>query len=422
MTSFQTTPAKPLLVVGAGIAGITSALEAAETGHHVLLLEQAHSVGGRVLRNLQYFPKMCPPSCGMEINTRRLEDNPRIRVLVGTHLIGASEVSGGWKVTIRQEPRYVNANCTACGECSKVCPEKVPDAFNLGLQQVPAIRLPHKGAWPHLYAIDREACPSGCDKCVAACEYGAIELNAKAKEEDLEVAAIIVATGWKPYPKENLKELGGNTLKDVISNVEMERIASPDGPTQGKILRPSTNEPPKKVAFVQCAGSRDVNHLAYCSAVCCLASLKQACYVRENIPEAQVTMYYIDRRTPGRNEDFLTKVSEMEGVRLVKGKVGKIEQDPNGSLKLRLEDVEQNTIVEESADLVVLATGMQPNVTEQDVPASLITRDQDGFGLENMEKGLLVAGVAHRPEEVAATVRDATGAAAKAIVAAQRSA
>jgi quinone-modifying oxidoreductase subunit QmoA len=198
----------------------------------------------------------------------------------------------------------------------------------------------------------------------------------------------------------------------------MERLASPGGPTGGKILRPSNGEPPTKVAFVQCAGSRDVNHLPYCSGVCCLASLKQAQYVKDQYPEAEVTMYYIDRRTPGRNEDVLLKVSELEGVRLVKGKVGKIEQ-VNGNLTLHLEDVEAGAKIEAEADLVVLATGMMPTAADDDL--ALFTRkDDDGFVLDDIGARVTVAGVARRPEDVAASVRDATGAAARALVAAGR--
>jgi quinone-modifying oxidoreductase subunit QmoA len=172
------------------------------------------------------------------------------------------------------------------------------------------------------------------------------------------------------------------------------------------------------VAFVQCAGSRDVNHLNYCSGVCCLASLKQAQYVKEQLPEAEVTMYYIDRRTPGRNEDFLLKATALEGVKLVKGKVGKVEQN-GGNLKLHVEDVENETILEAEHDLVVLATGMVPNAVDDDL-AVFTRKDDDGFVLDDLGSKVTVAGVARRPEDVAASVRDATGAAARALVAAGR--
>ncbi|NWG00363.1 MAG: CoB--CoM heterodisulfide reductase iron-sulfur subunit A family protein [Thermoanaerobaculaceae bacterium] len=407
---------RPMLVIGAGIAGITAALEAAEAGREVVLVEREASVGGRVLRTHHYFPKLCPPSCGMEINTRRLERNPRITVLTATTVAGANRTTGGWSVTLNHAPAYVNSRCTACGECQAVCPAKVADPFNLGMCQVPAIRLPHPNAWPKRFVLDRSACPADCRACVDACRYGAIDLAATPTTSTLEVSAIVVATGWQPYPLDKLPELGGGVLSDVISNVQMERLAAASGPTGGKILRPSDGKAPTRVAFVQCAGSRDVNHLPYCSGVCCLASLKQAMYVKEQLPEAEVTIYYIDRRTPGRNEDFLLKAAGMAGVRLVKGKVGKVVQGENSQLALTVEDAEAGQLLHDRADLVVLATGMMPNLATIPLPLELC-RDTDAFVLDDSKGRIFAAGVARRPEDVAATVRDATGAAAKALAA-----
>jgi quinone-modifying oxidoreductase subunit QmoA len=408
---------QPLLVVGAGIAGVTAALEAAEAGREVVLVEKEATIGGRVLRSHHYFPKLCPPSCGMEINARRLERNPRVRVVTSAEVAQASRVGQGYEVTLRHAPAFVNERCTACGKCTEVCPAKVADPFNLGMGEVPAIRLPHPAAWPHRFVLDREACGTGCKACVDACAYGAIDLDAKATEEKLTVGAVVIATGWQPYPLEKLTELGGGRLKDVIANVQLERLASASGPTGGKILRPSDGQPPKRVAFVQCAGSRDVKHLGYCSGVCCLASLKQAVYVHEQDPEAEITIYYIDRRAPGRNEDMLTRVAGLQGVRLVKGKVGSVEAGEAGSLILKVEDVESGRLVSAHADLVVLATGMVPNSKATSLPFDL-TQDEDGFILDAVDRGVVVAGVARRPEDVAASVRDATGAAARAMVAA----
>ncbi len=402
------TNAAPLMVVGAGISGVTAALEAAEAGREVILVEREPSIGGRVLRSHNYFPKLCPPSCGMELNTRRLERNPRIMVFTNTTVTKAEKDGDGWSVTLKTAPAFVNARCTVCDDCSKACPVKVADPFNMGLTEVPAIRLPHLDAWPARYSLDR--------KCVDACKFGAIDLNAQATEKTVTVGAAVMATGWHPYPLENLTDLGGGVLPDVINNVTLERLAAPSGPTGGKILRPSDNAAPAKVAFVQCAGSRDVNHLPYCSGVCCLASMKQAMYVKEQLPESEVTIFYIDRRTPGRNETMLTQVTEMEGVNLVKGKVGKVSQGDKG-LVLRVEDVESGQLLEAEADLVVLATGMVSNLTA-DAPPFAVQTDDDGFGLDNKEAKLFVTGVARRPEDVAASVRDATGAAAKACVAA----
>jgi quinone-modifying oxidoreductase, subunit QmoA len=404
---------KPLLVVGAGIAGITAALEAAEFGQDVVLLEKEPSVGGRVLRNHQYFPKMCPPACGMEINTKRLDRNPRVRVMTQAQVTAAARDGDGWRVTVRTAPQYVTSACTACGDCSKVCPSTVADSFNLGMAKVPAIRIPHVDAWPRRYVLSREACAKDCRACADACKVpGALALDAQETQEELSVSAIVVATGWAPYPVEKLKDLGAGALPDVIANVQLERLAAPAGPTGGKILRPSDGKAPKKVAFVQCAGSRDVNHLAQCSGICCMATSKQSLYVKEQLPDAQVTVYYIDRRTPGRNEALLSQ-AEAAGVKFVKGKVGKVTQGRAGMLLLRVEDIEAGKLGEVEADLVVLATGMDPRGNgELPIPA---TRDADGFVVDDRAARVFAAGVARRPEDVAATVRDATGAAAKAV-------
>jgi quinone-modifying oxidoreductase, subunit QmoA len=406
----------PLMVIGAGIAGVTTALEAAEAGREVILVERESTIGGRVLRSHNYFPKLCPPSCGMELNTRRLERNPRICVATNTTVAAAERDGDDWSVTLKKAPAYVNTRCTACDDCAKVCPSKVPDPFNLGLAEVPAIRLPHLDAWPALYTLDREACVDGCKACVDACKFDAINLDAQPTEETVKVGAVVLATGWHPYPIENLDDLGGGVLPDVIANVTLERLVAPAGPTGGKILRPSDGQAPKTVAFVQCAGSRDVNHQAWCSGVCCLASMKQAMYVNEQLPEAEVTIYYIDRRTPGRNEDMLTRAAALDGVKMIKGKVGKVTQGDGGAMTLRVEDVESGKLLEAKADLVVLATGMTPNLPSADLPFG-ITMDDDGFGLDDPAAKIFMAGVARRPEDVAASVRDATGSAAKAIVA-----
>ncbi|MEJ2189083.1 MAG: heterodisulfide reductase subunit A [Acidobacteriota bacterium] len=402
------------------MAGISAALEAAEAGAEVFVVEREPFIGGRIVRSHNYFPKMCPPTCGMEINIRRLERNPRVRVMTNTRVTGAEQKDGGWSVEVTHEPAWINEKCTVCGDCEGACTTEVQDPYNLGMSTVKAIRLPHLNAWPKRYVFDRSAVGDGEAKKIAdACTYGAVDLDATATTERIEVGAVVVATGWKPYPLEKLEDLGGG-LDDVIANVQMERLASPAGPTGGKILRPSNGGAPNRVAFVQCAGSRDINHLPYCSGVCCLASLKQAIYVKEQLPEAEVTIYYIDRRTPGRNEDFLLKVSELEGVQLIKGKVGRVEQS-NGCLKLRVEDVDNDRILEAEADLVVLATGMMPNAADDDL-ALLTRKDDDGFILDDLQARVTVAGVARRPEDVAASVRDATGAAARALVAAKRGA
>jgi quinone-modifying oxidoreductase subunit QmoA len=408
---------KPLLVVGAGVAGVTAALEAAEAGYSVVLCEREAFVGGRVTRMYQYFPKLCPPSCGLELKLRQLEKNPRVRVLVQTVVAAAEPSAAGWQVRLKSAPAYVNARCTACGACSKVCPAQSKDLFNLGLTEAPVIRLSHADAWPRRYTIDRAACPPGCARCVEACEFDAIDLSAAETTESIEISAVVLATGWRPYAANRLPELGAG-LPNVVANVQVERMASPTGPTRGQILRPSDGGVPKRVAFVQCAGSRDVKHLPYCSGVCCLAALKQASYVKAQHPQAEVTLYYIDRRAPGRNEELLVRMAATEGVHLVKAKVGAVTATDAAQLALDLEDAQSNQLRRDVADLVVLSTGMVPHLGE-DNPFG-VACDADGFGQDDSGRGLFVAGVAQRPQDVVASVRAGTAAAAKAIAAARR--
>jgi quinone-modifying oxidoreductase, subunit QmoA len=216
---------KTLLVIGAGIAGISAALEAAEAGAEVFVVEREPFIGGRVVRSHNYFPKMCPPTCGMEINIRRLERNPRVRVMTNTRVTGAEQKDGGWSVEVTHEPAWINEKCTVCGDCEGACTTEVEDPYNLGMSTVKAIRLPHLNAWPKRYVFDRYAVGDDEAKKIAdACTYGAVDLDATATTERIEVGAVVVATGWKPYPIEKLEDLGGG-LDDVIANVQMERLA-----------------------------------------------------------------------------------------------------------------------------------------------------------------------------------------------------
>ena len=400
-----------LLVIGGGIAGLTAAIEAAEAGCDVILVEKEHHLGGRVARMKEYFPKLCPPACGLEINFRRLKQNPRVTVLTGAQVESLAGAPGDYTATVAVAPRHVTEACTLCGECVKVCPAERPDEFNYGLSTTKAVYLPTATAYPARYAIERSACPAGCDACAKACAYGAVDLNQQPRKETFRVAAVIAATGWAPYDAKRIDNLGFGVVPNVVTNVMFERMAAPTGPTGGKILRPSDGKEPRSVAFVQCAGSRDENHLPYCSAVCCAASLKQTTYVRAALPEAKVTVYYIDIRTSGRLEDFYARVSEDPMLSLVKGKVAKVEADKaSGGVVLEVEDVMGGRKLRETVDLLVLATGIVPQT--KGLPGAAL--DEFGFVATPPGKtGFYGAGCAHRPEEVSATVQDATGAALK---------
>lgn len=405
------------LVVGGGIAGMTTAIETAEVGRDVILLERQPTIGGRVASSYQYFPKLCPPTCGIEINLKRIRINPHIRVLTLAEIESVSGSPGDLEVKITLKPRYVNERCTCCGECAKVCEIERDNDFNFGMDKTKAIYLPHIMAYPQRYVIDPEYVNDpAMKKCVEACEYDAIELDMQPRTLTAKVGAIVWATGWKPYDATKLDNLGFGKIKNVVTNVMMERLAAPTGPTEGKILRPSDQSEIKSIGFVQCAGSRDENHLPYCSAICCLASMKEATYIREQYPDAEIHIFYIDVRSPGRMEDFYVKRQEDEKIHFHRGKVARItENAANGNPILEAENTLTGEITKTEVDMAVLATGMVPN--NVDIKPPLDTPlDEFGFVIQGSEQnGVVGAGVAVRPLDVSQSVQDGTGAALKAM-------
>jgi quinone-modifying oxidoreductase subunit QmoA len=404
---------KPILVVGGGISGITAAVEAAEVGAEVILIEKEPSLGGRVAQLRYYFPKLCPPNCGLEINYRRIKTNPRIKVYTMTEIAEISGEKGSYKVKAVVKPRYVNDNCTACGECEKVCEGERVSEFDFGLRKTKAIYLPHPMAFPMKYVLDKSAlAPGDLERIMSACKYNAIDPDMKEETLEFEVGAIIWATGWKPYDATKLDNLGYGKYANVITNMQMERLASPWGPTGGKILRPSDQSFPKRVAFVQCAGSRDENHLPYCSYICCLASLKQSLYLAEQDPEAEALIFYIDIRTPGRYEKFLRRAQNEARINFIKGKVAKIEEDPETKdLIVTAEDILSGKKIHEKVNMVVLALGMQPSIAGINIKGLEV--DENGFVIS--ENGIIACGCAKMPLDVMTSNETATGAALKAV-------
>ena len=414
---------RSILVVGGGITGLSAALEAAEAGFPVYLAEKEAYLGGRVARMNKYFPKLCPPTCGLEINFRRLKNNPLVQVYTMAEVEKVEGEAGNFEVSLRINPRYVNEKCTACGICESAATTEVPDPFNYGLKQVKAAHLPHEFAFPMRYVLAPEVVGTAeAEQIKAACPYDAIDPDMVARQVDLQVAVIIWATGWHPYEAERIAYYGFGKHRNVITNVMLERFAAANGPTRGKIVRPSDGLEVKRIAFVQCAGSRDENHLPYCSGVCCLASLKQTTYLLEQNPEAQATIFYIDIRALGRYEDFFTKVQADDRVTLVKGKAGEILEDPQtGLVTVQVEDQSTGNILKDQFDLVVLATGMVPNSPAIPVQAAELAHDDSGFILVNQAiPGIVGAGCVKQPADVATCVQDATAAALKAIQAACR--
>ncbi len=419
MTDEKAAPASgSILVVGGGISGLTTAIEAAEVGYEVFLVEKNPYLGGRVAQLNQYFPKLCPPTCGLEINYRRIKDNPRIKVLTLAEVESVSGDAGNYEVAVKVNPRYVNENCTCCNACTEACQAEIDSEYDFGMQKIKGAYLPFEMAFPARYVVAPEIIgTSDAARVQEACKYDAIDLEMEAKTLNLNVGAIVWSTGWQPYDAAQIDNLGFGEYPNIVTNMMMERLAAPNGPTQGKILRPSDNKEPKSVAFVQCAGSRDENHLPYCSYICCMASLKQATYVRERYPDAKIYIFYIDLRTPGyRYERFYESIKEDENIFLIKGKVAEVSADVgNQNVTVVAENAVTGEKVHQEVEMVVLATGMQPTVAAGKLPADLIYND-DGFIVNDFEKGgMFAAGCANKPADVVSSNQNATGMALKAI-------
>jgi len=407
-----------IIVVGGGISGMTAALEAAETGKQVILLEKRAYLGGRVSQLYKYFPKMCHPTCGQEINQRRIKANKNLTILTQAEVSNISGSTGDYSVTVTLAPRYVNSNCTACGECSKAVSTEFDDEFNYGLGKRKGAYLPNAMAYPQHYVIDaRIAGTDEGQKAKAACKYGAIDLDMQTETLDLKAGAIVWATGWQPYDANKIQAYGYDRIANVITNVEFERLMDPHGPTGGKLLRPSDGKEAKDIAFIQCAGSRDKNHLAHCSRICCMASLKQTNYVTEKFGDAgKSTIYYIDIRAIDRFEDFYKAVQANKTVHFIKSKVASIVEDKaSGNPVLRGVDTEGYHRYANQHDLVVLAVGMQPSVDVAAFPIKLLVNAEGFIEHDESNGGIFAAGCSADAYDVNRSVQHATASALRAV-------
>ena len=407
-----------ILVVGGGISGMTAALEAAECGKKVVLVEKSPTLGGRTALLYRYFPKLCHPACGLEINLRRLKGNRNVRVLTLAQVTAISGARGDYTATVKVAPRYVNDNCTACGDCERAVQAEIPNPYNYNLDRTKAAYLPHAMAYPQRYVLDASiAGTEDGERAKSACKYDAVDLDMKEETLEIRAGAVIWATGWEPYDAAKIQPYGYGLYANVITSVEFERLADPHGPTGGKIVRPSDGKEAKNIAFIQCAGSRDENHLRHCSRICCMASLKQSQYVREAYgAEGRSTIYYIDIRAIDRFEDFYQKVLKDPGVQFIKSKVANIVQDgKTGDVILHGVDTEGYHRYANSHDLAVLAIGMQPSVAAADIPAEVIA-DSSGF-IEGAlaGSGVFGAGCATNALDVNRAVQSSTAAALRAI-------
>jgi quinone-modifying oxidoreductase subunit QmoA len=407
-----------ILVVGGGISGVTAAIEAAECGKQVILVEKNPSLGGRVSQLYKYFPKLCYPSCGMEINLRRIKANRNLRVLTMTEVSGVSGESGNYSVTLKTAPRYINDNCTACGECEKAVEAEFDSEYDYGMKKRKGAYLPFNMAYPQRYVLDpRMIGTDDAEKAKAACKYDAIDLDMQESETTITVGAIIWATGWQPFDADKIQPYGHDRIANVVSSVEFERMLDPFGPTGGKIVRPSDGEEAKNVAFIQCAGSRDRNYLKHCSRICCMATLKQTTYLREKFEDDfKASVYYIDIRAIDRIDDFYQNVQNDPNVTFVKSKVASITEDKaTGNPVLHGVDTEGYHRYSNPHDLVVLAIGMEPSVPRDAFPVDVVVNDNGFIEADEKNGGIFAAGCSSDALDVNRAVQSATASALRAI-------
>lgn len=402
-----------ILVVGGGFSGLTAALEAAELGYEVFIVEKSPFLGGRVAQLNKYFPKLCPPSCGLEIQFQRIKKNPNIKFFTQATVESVKGEAGNYSVQLTIAPRHTAPHSADLSALAAELETDVPSEFDFGLTTRKPLYMDTPFGFPNRYVLEADKLTKA-DQLKVGADSGC-DLNEAEKSLELSVGSIILATGWKPYDVTNLKNLGAGRIRNCISNMQIERLAAPNGPTEGQIVRPTDAKCPKKIAFVQCAGSRDQSHLNYCSYICCMASLKQALYVREQDPEAEVTIFYIDLRTPGRYDKFMRRVVADEKIHLVKGKVAGVEEDSaSGDVIVEVEDAVKGEKKKARFDMVVLATGMQPSLSGEKNPYG-VAIDEDGFVIGGEEQGIFTAGCAKKPLDVMRTAQSGTSAALQAI-------
>ncbi len=417
------------VVIGGGIAGIQAALDIAEGGHPVHLVEKGPTIGGRMAQLSETFPTLDCSSCILTPKMVEASRHPNITLHTLSEVVGLDGSIGNFRVRVRHNPRFVTPDCTGCGDCVPVCPEVGPNEFDRGLGARKAIYLPFPQAVPFCYTIDRERCLNNgslivCDKCRNACEPNAIDFDQPPSEEVIEAGAIVCATGFDTLPLAHFGEYGHDRHPDVIDSLMFERLLSASGPTGGQIRRPSDGKVPRSVAFVQCAGSRDPERgKPYCSKICCMYTAKQALLYRHAIPDGDAYVFYIDIRAGGKGyEEFVERARAEAGITYIRGKVAKL-VPRNGGIEVWGVDTLLGEQLRVRADLIVLATALQPAAGTGELFQQLrVGVDIDGFlaeahpklkPVESQTRGVFLAGVAQSPRDIAETAAHASGAASK---------
>ena len=420
---------KKALVVGAGIAGMQAALDIANGGHEVLLLDRLPSIGGHMAQLSETFPTLDCAQCTLTPKTVEVGRHPRIHLLTYCELESVSGYVGNFDVKIRRKRSFVDwEKCNGCGLCQEKCPAKTTSSFERGLGQRKAIYTLSPQAVPNKPVIDEGSCiyfeTGKCRACEKLCPVGAIDFEQQETVIEERVGGIVAATGYELYDKALVPEYGAGQYPDVVDGLQFERILSASGPTAGQVRRPSDGQVPREVVFIQCVGSRDPERgVPYCSKICCMYTAKHATMLKRKVPDAQAYIFYMDIRSGGKGyEEFVQRSIEEHGLLYLRGRVSKLFEE-NGKVVVWGADTLSGKKVEIRADLVVLAMATMPSMDALDVAQKLrIATDPYGFyneahpklrPVESLTQGIYLAGSAQGPKDVPETVAQASGAATK---------
>jgi heterodisulfide reductase subunit A len=414
-----------VLVVGGGVAGVQASLDIADSGFKVYLLDQGPSIGGVMAQLDKTFPTN---DCSMCILSPKLVATGRhqnISILTNAEITSLTGKAGNFNVGVRKKSRrIIEDKCNGCGLCAQKCPIEAVDTFNEGLSRRSAIYVNYPQAVPLKYMIDREKC-IGCGTCYEICKAKAIEYDQQDSEATLHVGAIVLAPGFKPFNARLKSEYGYGRFSNVVTSIEFERILSASGPYGGLVLRPSDGEIPRKVAFIQCVGSRDAQvGNKYCSAACCMYGIKEAIIAKEHVPtKLDCAVFYMDMRAYGKEFDaYYNRAKEEYGIRFVRSRVASIIEDPLTE-NLQVRHVVDEEPKSEEFDMVVLSVGMQPPENVEKLAQTLgIELNKHHFcettafdPLETSKPGIYVCGAFSAPKDIPESVAQASGAAAKAM-------